>query len=147
VTVTDGDPEAIRPADGDGQPVLVDLAIGHRAAAFLVRSADPELAKRLRHLEGRTWREALDEVGHLVVAASPHRIVTGPLGRIEVYNPIPPGWGASPEGCHTHLLPALLETGREAAEGEDLPPQLVAGGNCTNPGWGPSFTFVKLPPT
>ena len=57
-----------------------------------------------------TWREALDVVGHRLVAASPHRVVTGPLGRIEVYNPIPAGWGASPEGCHTHLIPALLET-------------------------------------
>jgi hypothetical protein len=145
VSTAPTDPGALRPEDG--KAVLVDLAVGHAAAAFCVRSADQELVAALRAVEGRTWREALDEVGHLIVAASPHRVVTGPLGRIEVYNPIPQEWGASPEGCHTHLLPALLETGREMAEGVELPPQLAAGGNWTNPGWGAKFTLVKSPPT
>jgi len=85
--------------------------------------------------------------GHRLVAASPHRVVIGPLGRIEVWNPIPPASDASPAGCHTHLLPALLETGREVAGGDELPPQLVAAGNWTNPGWGSRFTLVKSPPT
>ena len=149
VTVTPGDPGALRPEDADA--VLVDLAVGHSGAAFIIRTADPGVLARLREVEGRTWREALDEVGHLVVAASPHRVVTGPLGRIEVYNPIPAEWGASPEGCHTHLLPALLETGRPGpgnpVGGDELPPQLAAAGNCTKPGWGSEFTLVKSPPT
>jgi hypothetical protein len=145
VTAAPADPDALRP--DDEKAVLVDLAVGHAAAAFCVRTADPGLIAALRGVEGRTWREALDTVGHLLVAASPHRVVTGPLGRIEVYNPIPKAADASPEGCHTHLLPRLLETGRETAEGEELPPQLAAAANCTNPGWGRSLTFVKLPPT
>jgi hypothetical protein len=132
VTVAPADPGALRPEDAPA--VLVDLAVGHSAAAFCVRTADPALAAHLRAVEGRTWREALDEVGHLVVATSPHRVVTGPLGRIEVYNPIPAQWGASPAGCHTHLLPALLDSGREVAEGHELPPQLAAAGNWTKPG-------------
>jgi hypothetical protein len=132
VTVAPADPGALRPEDGPA--VLVDLAVGHSVAAFCVRTADPALVGRLRSVEGRTWQEALDEIGHLVVATSPHRVVTGPLGRIEVYNPIPARWDASPEGCHTHLLPALLATGREVAEGEELPPQLAAAGNCAKPG-------------
>ena len=132
VTVAPADPGALRPEDAPA--VLVDLAVGHSAAAFCVRTSDPALVARLRAVEGRTWREALDEVGHLVVAASPPRVVTGPLGRIEVYNPIPAQWDTSPEGCHTHLLPALLDGGREVAEGEELPPQLAAAGNCTKPG-------------
>jgi hypothetical protein len=145
VSAAPTDPEALRPQDE--KAVVVDLAVGHAVAAFCVRTADPELVAALRAVEGRTWREALDLVGHRIVAASPHRVVTGPLGRIEVYNPIPQEWGASPEGCHTHLLPALLETGRELAEGVELPPQLAAGGNWTNPGWGAKFTLVKSPPT
>jgi hypothetical protein len=145
VTSTPGDPGALRPEDR--KSVLVDLAVGHSAATFCVRTADADLIAALRVVEGRTWSEALDEVGHLLVVASPHRVVTGPLGRIEVYNPIPPERDASPDGCHTHLLPDLLETGREAAEGDELPRQLVAGGNWTNPGWGRSLTLVKLPPT
>ncbi len=145
VTVAPADPGALRPEDAAA--VLVDLAVGHSAAAFCVRTADPDLVARLRAVEGGTWREALDDVGHLIVAASPHRVVTGPLGRIEVYSPIPAAGGVSPEGCHTHLLPALLATGREVAEGEELPPQLAAAANCTNPGWGSKFTLVKSPPT
>jgi len=123
------DPGALRPEDE--KAVLVDLGVGHSAAAFCVRTTEPDLIAALRDVEGRSWREALDTVGHLLVAASPHRVVTGPLGRIEVYNPIPQEWHASPEGCHSHLLPQLLMTGRETAEGDDLPPQLAAAASCT----------------
>lgn len=145
VALAPADPGALREEDGLG--VLADLGIGHTVAAFCVRTADPELVADLRAVEGMTWRAALDAVGHRLVAASPHRIVAGPLGRIEVYNAIPAEWGASPEGCHTHLLPARLATGRELAEGVDLPAQVAAGGNWTNPGWGAKLTFVKSPPT
>jgi hypothetical protein len=145
VMVAPSDPAALRPEDEKG--VLVDLAVGHSAAAFWVRTADPDLIAALRAVEGCGWREVLDRVGHLLAAASPHRVVTGPLGRIEVYNPIPRAADVSPDGCHTHLLPRLLETGRETAEHDELPAQLVAAANWTNPGWGRSLTFVKLPPT
>ena len=135
VTAEPADPGALRPEDE--KAVLVDLAVGHSAAAFCVRTADPELIAALRAVEGRSWQEALDRVGHLLVAASPHRVVTGPIGRIEVYNPIPAEWHVSPDGCHTHLLPRLLETGRETAEGDELPPQLAAAAYCTTAaaGW------------
>ena len=123
------DPGALRPEDE--KAVLVDLAVGHSAAAFCVRTAEPDLIAALRDVEGRSWQEALDSLGHLLVATSPHRVVTGPLGRIEVYNRIPQEWHVSPEGCHTHLLPRLLMTGRETAEGGDLPPQLAAAASCT----------------
>jgi uncharacterized protein DUF6925 len=128
VTVEPADPGALRSEDGSA--ALVDLAVGHSAAAFCVRSADPDLIAALRSVEGCSWREALDRAGHQLVAASPHRVVTGPLGRIEVYNPIPKERHASPEGCHTHLLPRLLETGREAAGGDELSPGLAAAVTC-----------------
>jgi hypothetical protein len=130
VTAEPADRGALRPEHE--KSVLVDLAVGHSAAAFCVRTADPDLIAALRVVEGCGWREALDRVGHLLVATSPHRVVTGPLGRIEVYNPIPQEWHVSPDGCHTHLLPRLLETGRETADGDELPPELVAAANCTN---------------
>jgi hypothetical protein len=134
VTAYPADPGALRPEDE--KAIVVDLAVGHSAAAFCVRTADPDLIAALRVVEGCSWQEALDRVGHLLVAASPHRVVTGPLGRIEVYNPIPAEWHASPDGCHTHLLPRLLETGRETAEGDELPPQLAAAAYCTTAaGW------------
>ncbi|MGH9009379.1 MAG: DUF6925 family protein, partial [Acidimicrobiia bacterium] len=99
VVLAPADPAALRPEDE--KAALVDLAVGHSVAAFCVRTADPDLIAALRAVEGCGWREALDRAGHLLVAASPHRVVTGPLGRIEVYNPIPQQWHVSPDGCHT----------------------------------------------
>ena len=48
----------------------------------------------------------------MILAANPHRVFISRLGRIEVYQPIPPPSGKSPEGPHTHVLPKLLKSGR-----------------------------------
>jgi hypothetical protein len=48
----------------------------------------------------------------MILAANPHRVFISRLGRIEVYQPIPPPSGKSPEGPHTHVLPRLLKSGR-----------------------------------
>jgi hypothetical protein len=123
VTITDTDPGGLRPEDRSD--LIADLAIGHACAAFCVRTGDADLAKRLRAVEGAAWRDALASVGHALAVASPHRIVTTPLGRIEVYAAIPADGGGSPEGPHTHLLPPLLRTGRELPAHVDLPPDLA----------------------
>jgi hypothetical protein len=136
VALAGADRAALRPEDADD--LVVDLAVGHAAAAFCVRTGDAVLGDRLRAVEGTTWREALDRVGPAVVAASPHRVVTTPLGRVEVWAPIPPEQGTSPEGPHTHLLPALLATGRELPPGVDLPPDVApAAAFHPPPGWVP----------
>ena len=123
VTITDADPEALHPKDRRG--LLADLAVGHAASAFCVRTGDADLTKRLREIEGAPWPDALVAIGPALVAASPHRIITTALGRIEVYAPIPADGGASPDGPHTHLLPALLRTARELPPGLVLPPDLA----------------------
>ena len=134
VTVAEADLGALRPEDG--HDLFADLAIGHAAAAFCVRTGDPDLAKRLRAIEGAPWRDALGAVGPALLAASPHRIVTTPLGRIEVYAAIPATDAASPEGPHTHLLPVLLATGRELPAGVELPPDLAPAAAFHPPaGW------------
>lgn len=134
VRICETDPDALRTEDGHA--VFADLAIGHAAAAFGVRTADPDLAKRLRSVEGAPWADALATVGPALVAASPHRIVTTALGRIEVYAAIPPDDAVSPEGPHTHLLPPLLRTGRELPVGVELPPGLApAAAFHLPPGW------------
>jgi len=43
------------------------------------------------------------------------------LGRIEVFQPIPPSDGKSPEGPHTHVLPRLLHHKRTHAATEQIP--------------------------
>jgi hypothetical protein len=60
-------------------------------------------------------------------ALSPHRVFVSRLGRIEVYQPIPPPDGASPDGPHTHVLPRLLERGRSHAATVPIPTGWVAG--------------------
>ena len=58
----------------------------------------------------------------VILAANPHRVFVSRLGRIEVYQPIPPAGGKSPTGPHTHVLPKLLAHGRTHSANEPLPP-------------------------
>ena len=57
----------------------------------------------------------------LILAANPHRVFISRLGRIEVYQPIPPPSGKSPEGPHTHILPRLLQSNRTHPATEPIP--------------------------
>ena len=57
----------------------------------------------------------------MILAANPHRVFISRLGRIEVYQPIPPASGKSPEGPHTHVLPKLLKSGRTHPATEPIP--------------------------
>ena len=57
----------------------------------------------------------------IILHANPHRVFISRLGRIEVYQPIPPPSGKSPEGPHTHVLPRLLKSGRTHPATEPVP--------------------------
>ena len=94
----------------DRAALLFDLGIGIVGCEFLVRTQDLALIDALRQACGQPLFGAAAKTSALaaVAAAHPHRIVRSPLGRIEVYQPIPPPDGRSPDGPHTHLLPALL---------------------------------------
>jgi hypothetical protein len=61
----------------------------------------------------------------IIFGANPHRVFTSRLGRIEVYQPIPPASGRSPEGPHTHVLPKLLKSGRTHPATEPIPDGFV----------------------
>jgi Family of unknown function (DUF6925) len=61
----------------------------------------------------------------VVLAANPHRVFISRLGRVEVYQPIPPPDGKSPEGPHTHVLPRLLRHKRTHAATEFVPAGFV----------------------
>lgn len=116
------DPEAIRPED-DGA-LLFDLGIGLGTVEACIRTRVPALVEALRAAEGRALFEAGPALGAML-AHGPHRVFRSALGRIEVYTPIPPADGRSPDGPHTHVLPKLLAHRRTHAANVPIPEGLV----------------------
>ena len=117
------DREALRAEDR--QSILFDLGLGALQADFCVRIANHDLAARLRELAGRAVLAADNPAMGLILADNPHRVFISRLGRIEVYQPIPPPSGKSPEGPHTHVLPKLLNSGRTHPATEPVPEGFV----------------------
>ena len=101
---------AIRPEDRDS--ILFDLGLGAAQVDVCVRASSPELLSALRAGEGRSIFDLGNPATTAIFAASPHRVFVTRVGRAEVYQPIPPADGKSPDGPHTHLLPKLLRSGR-----------------------------------
>jgi hypothetical protein len=117
------DRSAVRTSDRDA--ILFDLGIGALQADACIRVADPDIASALRALTGRNVFEPDNPVMSIVVPHSPNRVFISRLGRIEVFQPIPPPHGRSPDGPHTHILPKLLKHGRTHAATEQIPPGFV----------------------
>ncbi|BAT58972.1 hypothetical protein GJW-30_1_01500 [Variibacter gotjawalensis] len=116
------DTEALR--DEDRGDILFDLGldVGHLDACVRV---SPQVAAQLRRHCGRSLFESGNTAIHDILAAKPHRVFVTRVGRIEVFQPIPPADGRSPEGPHTHLLPALLAHRRTHPATELIPEGLV----------------------
>ena len=113
------DRDALRPEDRNS--ILFDLGLGALHADFCVRIGDPNVAAQLRTHAGRPVFEPGNPSMGLILQANPHRVFMSRLGRIEVYQPIPPPSGKSPEGPHTHVLPKLLNSGRTHPATEPIP--------------------------
>jgi predicted Fe-S protein YdhL (DUF1289 family) len=134
------DRDAIRASGCD--EALYDLGLGMDAARFCIRTSDDSLARALNAHIGRRWPEVLAGLGGQILQAAPARVVLSDIGRIEVFTPIPPPGGTSPDGPHTHFLPAHISSGRETPPGTDLPanyrpcamfypqPEMHAGPTC-----------------
>jgi Family of unknown function (DUF6925) len=86
-----------------------------------VRVADAHVAAELRSHAGRALFDPSNPAIGVILAANPHRIFMSRLGRVEVYQPIPPADGKSPTGPHTHILPKLLHHRRTHAATELVP--------------------------
>ena len=125
VTELGPDVDAVRPQDRDA--LLFDLGIGGRHLEICVRAADPETVALLRTICG----QPLFTHGHAFLqrlpALSPHRVFRCRLGRVEVYQPVPPPDGKSPDGPHTHVQQRLLSLGRSHAATVPVPPGWLAG--------------------
>ncbi|MGW1424564.1 DUF6925 family protein [Bradyrhizobium manausense] len=117
------DREAVRREDRDD--ILFDIGVGAYQADICVRVRDPQLIMKLRENCGRATFAPGNPAGTLILEYSPHRAFISRVGRIEVYQPIPPSHGKSPEGPHTHVLPDLLRHRRTHAAIEPIPNEWV----------------------
>lgn len=123
VTELGPDGEALRPRDHGA--VLFDMGLGFAHLRGCVRSADPGVIAALRAGCGRPLLEAGTPAAIAVLHHSPHRVFLSPAGRIEVFQPIPPPDGRTPDGPHTHLLPPLLRSRRTHAATTHLPDGMI----------------------
>jgi predicted Fe-S protein YdhL (DUF1289 family) len=104
-----------------------DLGLGRGDLRFCVRASETDLRDKLNQASGLPLSDVLQAAGATIVKQSPARVVESPLGRAEIYTPIPPPGGQSPDGPHTHLLPGHLASGRATEPGIDLPPVYALG--------------------
>jgi hypothetical protein len=117
------DREALR--EQDRAAMLFDLGLGALQVDACVRVADPQVVSELSMHAGQSLFEPGNPAMSIILAASPHRVFISRLGRIEVFQPIPPPDGTSPEGPHTHVLPKLLRHGRTHSATEPVPEGFV----------------------
>ncbi len=103
------DTQALRP--DDRTHCLFGLGVGHGAVEMALRTDDADLLAAMEAAEGTPFIGNAELMAH-VLRAQPHRVLLSPIGRIEIFQPVPPPDGKSPEGPHTHLLPKLVAKGR-----------------------------------
>jgi hypothetical protein len=121
--LTELGPDRSAMREQDRGSLLFDLGFGAPHIDCCIRIADNELAEKLREYCGSPIFDT--EAVEIILDASPHRVFLSPLGRVEVYQPIPPHGGKSPNGPHTHVLPALLRHRRTHPATEPIPPGMV----------------------
>jgi Family of unknown function (DUF6925) len=120
LTELGADAQALRVEDRAA--ILFDLGLGALQSDFCVRIDDADIAGDLRRQAGRPIFEPGNPAMGIILHANPHRVFVSRLGRIEVYQPIPPASGKSPDGPHTHVLPKLLKSGQTHPTTEPIPP-------------------------
>jgi hypothetical protein len=119
LTELDVDRDALQPEHRGS--TLFDLGLGALQADLCVRLDDPDMVTRLRRCCGRPVFDPANPAMGMLLEVNPHRVFISRIGRIEVYQPIPPASGKSPDGPHTHVLPKLLKSGRTHAATEPIP--------------------------
>ena len=102
----------------DRTAALFDLGLGTLQLDACVRSGDAATVTALRNWVGQSLFAHGNGAMAVILAASPHRVFVSRVGRIEVFQSIPPANGKSPEGPHTHVLPKLLRHKRTHAATE-----------------------------
>lgn len=123
--VTELGPDRDAPREEDREAILFDLGLGAQQVDFCVRTTDPRTLDLLRAAEGTAFTDPAAGLGPHMPELSPHRVLLTQAARAEVYTPVPPPDGQSPDGPHTHLLPHLLASGRTHAATEPIPAEWV----------------------
>ena len=113
------DRDALRSRDRNG--VLFDLGLGALHIDACIRVDDENVVDALRSRVGTPLLASGNDAMAIILDANPHRVFISRVGRVEVFQPIPPPGGRSPDGPHTHVLPKLLAHGRTHAATEPLP--------------------------
>ena len=104
---------------------LFDLGLDALQTDLCVRVGDEATVAQLReHVGGSVFEPGNPAMG-IILASNPHRVFISRVGRVEVYQPIPPTNGKSPEGPHTHVLPKLLKAKRTHPATELVPADWV----------------------
>lgn len=112
------DSEALRPEDRAHR--LFGLGVGHGAVEMMLRTDNADLIAIMERFAGTPFI-GNDEITSHVLRAQPHRVLSSPIGRIEVFQPVPPPDGKSPEGPHTHLLARLVAKDRPHSSNIPIP--------------------------
>ena len=112
------DETAIRPIDRED--ILYDLGVCQGSVALAIRSSDALLNAALNSIAGDRLFDH-PEVLREIMRVQPHRVGFSPVGRIEVYQPIPEESGSSPIGPHTHILPRLIAAKQTHAKTAPIP--------------------------
>jgi len=133
VVLTEIGPDGDALRRSDRPAILFDLGLGALQLDACVRTADPATVAALSHWTGRSLFESGNGAMGVILAANPHRVFVSRVGRIEVYQPIPPPNGKSPEGPHTHVLPGLLRHKRTHAATELVPAGCIPCGHFYPP--------------
>ena len=118
-------PDVAALRERDREAALFDLGLGALQVDACVRVADPAVSAELAVHSGRALFEPGNPAMQVILATSPHRVFASRLGRVEVFGPIPPPDGESPDGPHTHVLPRLLHHRRTHAAMEPVPDGFV----------------------
>ncbi len=108
LVLTELGPDGAAARRQDVDAILFDLGLALEHCRACVRTDDALLIATLRAAAGTKLLTRDRALFSAIAAANPHRVFVSPLARIEVFAPIPRVGGVTPEGPHTHILPALL---------------------------------------
>jgi len=110
----------------DREASLLDFRLGDPSITFAIRTDDDVLRSKMKPWCGASFADFMPDLSAEFLRVSPTRIISNPLGRIEISAAIPGPGEPSPLGCHTHFLPDHLARGGALSDVMGLPEAFTA---------------------